>query len=115
MATLDDATRKEIDDRLFNEIADLEEKIMDLEEATKPVEPDKAIGRLSRLESMNEKSVNEAALFRARERLSKLEKAHMNVDDPKFGICIGCDREIPVERLLLLPESTQCVACAEKN
>ena len=115
MARLDDDTRKEIDDRLFDEIAGIEEKIMDLEEATKPVEPDKAIGRLSRLESMNEKSVNEAALYRARERLSKLEIARMNVHDPRFGICIGCDQAIPIERLLLLPESTRCVACAEKS
>ncbi|MFT5466575.1 MAG: DnaK suppressor protein [Verrucomicrobiales bacterium] len=115
MARLDDATRKEIGDRLFYEVADIEEKIIDLEEATKPIVPDKAIGRLSRLESMNEKSVNDASLYRARERLSKLEKARMNVHDPSFGICVGCSQPIPVERLLLLPESTRCVACAEKS
>ena len=97
---------------MLDEIAELEQRILDLEEATKPVSPDKAIGRLSRLESMNEKSVNDATLYKSRERLSKLEIAITRVYDDKYGICTGCDRSIPTERLLLLPESTQCVKCA---
>jgi len=109
---LDDETRSEIKDRLFDEIVDCEQKILDLEEITKPVSPDAAIGRLSRLESMNEKSVNEAALHKARERLAKLETAMTKVYDSNFGICTGCQQAIPVERLLLLPESTRCVKCA---
>ncbi|MEM7013637.1 MAG: TraR/DksA C4-type zinc finger protein [Verrucomicrobiota bacterium] len=114
MASLDDETRQEINDRLLDEIAETEERVMALEAATEPVSPDKAIGRLSRLESMNEKSVHEAALNTARERLDKLEVALTRVYDNNFGICVGCTDEIPVERLLLLPESVQCVQCAEK-
>ena len=104
--------RNQIQDRLLDEIADVEEKVVELEKATQPVEPDKAIGRLSRLESMNEKSVHEAALLQARDRLSKLEVAMTRVFDQNFGICSGCSQPIPVERLLLLPESTRCVNCA---
>ena len=109
---LDDETRNQIQDRLLDEIADVEEKIVELEKSTQPVEPDKAIGRLSRLESMNEKSVHEAALRQARDRLSKLEVAMTRVFDRHFGVCSGCGQPIPVERLLLLPESTRCVNCA---
>ncbi len=109
---LDDTTRNQIQDRLLDEIADVEEKIVSLEKATAPVQPDKSIGRLSRLESMNEKSVHEEALRQARERLSKLEVAMTRVFDQRFGICTGCGIAIPMERLLLLPESTRCVACA---
>ena len=109
---LDDETRNKLQDRLLDEIADVEEKIVVLEKATKPVEPDKAIGRLSRLESMNEKSVHEAALRQAQDRLSKLEVAMTRVFDQNFGVCTGCGQVIPEERLLLLPESTRCVKCA---
>ena len=86
MPTLDDDTRQEIEARLLDEIADVEERVVTLEKATEPVSPDKAIGRLSRLESMNEKSVHEAALNQARERLGKMEVALTRVYDTKFGI-----------------------------
>ncbi len=109
---LDDDTRNEIKERLRTEISECEQKIADLEEVTKPVSPDAAIGRLSRLESMNEKSVNEAALYKTRERLAKLETAMTKVNDSTFGICSSCGAPIPVERLLYLPESTRCVNCA---
>lgn len=112
---LDDATRQEIENRLIDEIAEVEERVMDLEDLTKPVSPDKAIGRLSRLESMNEKSIHDAALYQVRERQSKLEVALTRVYDRQFGVCTACQAPIPVERLLLLPESVQCVSCAEKN
>jgi len=112
---LDQQTRDEIRDRLIDEIAGLEERIVHLEQATAPVSPDKSIGRLSRLESMNEKSVNEAALLQNRERLTRLEKALMRVSEERFGVCVSCGNPIPPERLLLLPESTQCVQCASRS
>ncbi len=109
---LDDATRTQLKDRLLDEIAECEQKVLDLEALTKPVAPDAAIGRLSRLESIQEKSVHEAALYQTRERLAKLENALIRVTDADFGVCTGCSQPIPMERLLLLPESTRCVRCA---
>ena len=80
---------------------------------TKPVAPDAAIGRLTRMEAINSKSINEAALNKARRRLAKLENALEAIDDPDYGLCRQCEEPIPFARLLILPDSEMCVKCAE--
>ena len=98
----------------------IEEKIQSTKEAianykvlTKPVSPDNAIGRLTRMEAINSKSINEAALTKAEETLSQLERAMNQLDDPDFGICRECGEPIPAARLLIMPETERCVPCAE--
>ncbi len=81
---------------------------------TKPIAPDNAIGRLTRMEAINSKSVNEAALRRAEETLSRLEHAQVKIDHPDFGFCQECDEPIPPARLLAMPETSLCVHCAQK-
>lgn len=111
---LNDATREQIQERLIDEIAGKEERIMELEKSTAPIAPDKALGRLTRLDAMQDKSVREAALAQARESLVKLELALTRVFNREFGICITCGEGIPVERLVVLPGSVRCVECAAK-
>ena len=89
--------------------------IASLAETSKPVAPDNAIGRLSRMEALNDRAVSEASLNAARHKLSRLETALGKVDQPDFGICMSCDNPIPPGRILLMPEATRCVPCAEKN
>ncbi len=80
---------------------------------TKPIAPDNAIGRLTRMEAIASKSINEAALRKAKETLIKLERALATVDNPEFGICAECEKPIPSARLMILPETDLCVQCAE--
>jgi DnaK suppressor protein len=80
---------------------------------TKPVSPDNAIGRLTRMEAINSKSINEAALGKARDTRSQLERALAKIDTPDFGLCRECDEPIPSARLMILPETDLCVRCAE--
>lgn len=89
--------------------------IASLSETSKPVAPDNAIGRLSRMEALNDRAVSEASLNAARHKLSRLETAFGKVDQPDFGICLGCGQPIPPGRILLMPEATRCVPCSEKN
>jgi RNA polymerase-binding transcription factor len=89
--------------------------IASLAETSKPVAPDNAIGRLSRMEALNDRAVSEASLNAARHKLSRLENALGKVDQPDFGICLACDQPIPPGRILLMPEATRCVPCAEKS
>ena len=89
------------------------EDIAAFESLSKPVAPDNAIGRLTRMEAINSKSINEAALRKAQERLLKLERALENIEDPDFGLCRECEEPIPNARLMILPETDLCVQCAE--
>jgi DnaK suppressor protein len=97
---------------IADEIAKTELLIAEYEELTKPVAPDVAIGRVSRMDAINNKSVMEAALRQCREKLNKLNYALSKVESPDFGICMNCRNEIPLGRILIKPESVYCVRCA---
>ena len=91
----------------------IKEDIAAYELLAKPVSPDNAIGRLTRMEAINSKSINEAALGKARDTRSQLERALAKIDAPDFGLCRECDEPIPSARLKILPETDLCVQCAE--
>jgi DnaK suppressor protein len=104
--------KEEIRKRIAEEIEKTEEDIAQYKEMTKPVAPDIAIGRISRMDAINNKSVTEAALREAEGRLSKLRYMQNRVGDEDFGFCAKCKEPIPIGRLLLMPHSTHCVKCA---
>ena len=82
---------------------------------SKPIAPDNAIGRLTRMEAINAKSINDANIRTAKIRLMNLEKALERINDPDFGICQICKKQIPLKRLMLVPESNACVQCLENQ
>ena len=84
----------------------------ELREVVKPISPENAIGRISRMDAINNKSVNEAALRTKVQTLSNLNYALSHVDDSDFGICIKCNQPIPEGRILLLPQARKCVNCS---
>jgi len=107
--------RKELKRKIAEAIEAQKTLIASLAETSKPVAPDNAIGRLSRMEALNDRAVSEASLNAARHKLSRLETALGKVDQSDFGICVGCDAPIPPGRIVLMPEATLCVPCAEKD
>ncbi len=87
-------------------------EIENLKELTKPIAPENSIGRISRMDAINNKSVNEAALRTLEQKVKRIESALMRIGDKDFGICRKCKKNIPEGRLLLLPGSIFCVNCA---
>ena len=112
---MNEAEREQLKDRILDEIADTTERIMGLEKATEAVSPDKALGRLSRLEAMSDKSVNDAALVEARNRLEQLELSLTKVYQHDFGVCVTCKKPIGLDRIMALPHANQCVVCASQG
>jgi DnaK suppressor protein len=104
--------KKEIRILIDQEISKTENKIREYEEMSSPVSPDDAIGRVSRMDAINNKSVTEATLRQAKDKLSKLRHALSRVDDENFGKCQRCGKDIPVMRVILMPQSPYCVNCA---
>ena len=105
--------REQLKDHIKKKIEDLKENIKSYQVLTQPVVPDNAIGRLTRMEAINSKSINEAALNKSKQTLSKMERALMMINDPDFGLCRECEEPIPFARLMIVPESDLCVQCAE--
>jgi len=96
------------------EIRELKAEIPRLKELVKPVAPDNAIGRISRMDNIVNQSVAEAQLSKAKVRLVRLTEALKRVDeDEEFGNCLECGDPIPMARLRAMPETELCVECAE--
>jgi len=96
-------------------ISELQKSDLYLEEATQPIAPSVALGRLTRMEVIGEKGVNEARHIKVKQRLERLGNALKRMDDGSYGVCIRCGEDIPFARLSAVPESLVCVPCAEKK
>ncbi len=103
---------EEIKSRILEEILKTEKQIVAYEELTKPIAPNDAIGRVSRMDAINNKSVNDASLRQAKSKLASLNRIHEKFDSDDFGLCLKCKQPIPVERIVIRPESLHCVNCA---
>jgi len=109
---MDHQERKNIEDQIRAEIEKTKDAIQKYQEMSEPIGPENAIGRVSRMDAINNKGVVEAALSKAQEKLSKLEMAIKKVHDEDFGICARCGQTIPLGRVMLMPQSRYCVRCA---
>ena len=110
---MDSKRRKHFEELIRDQLAQVEGEIDSLKELTKPISPDNAIGRLSRMEALNEKSVHESNLGKSKLRFSQLKKALERVAGDDFGLCLRCEEEISEKRLQILPESTICMDCLQ--
>ena len=103
---------KDIKQKITDEILKVEVVIKEYKELTKPIAPDCAIGRVSRMDAINNKSVVEASLRQAESKLRNLKRVFSKLGSDEFGVCLKCKQPIPLGRILIRPESLFCVNCA---
>ena len=106
--------RAELKQKIIEEISTQKHLIKSFTETSKPIAPDNAIGRLTRMEAIGSQGISEASLKSSKVKLEQLEKALEKINLPEFGICIRCANPIPQGRIMLIPESVVCVTCVEK-
>ena len=102
----------DIKQTILDEISKTKKSIEEYKDMVKPIAPDVAIGRISRMDAINNKSVMEASLRQAEEKLKNLNKVLSQIGSKEFGICMKCKQPIPIGRILIRPESLFCVNCA---
>lgn len=110
---MNEIEKAEIKAKILQEIERTENLVVEYKELTKPVEPENAIGRVSRMDAINNKSVTEAALRQAEVKLTGLKNTLSNINNDDFGLCAKCKQPIPVGRILLMPHSRFCIHCAQ--
>ncbi len=110
---MEPAVEQAFREQIEAEIGTTRERIAEFELSSKALSPDKAIGRVTRMDSFNDQGIHKAALNAAQEKLYKLEHALGRLGDPTFGLCAMCRQPIPIERLMALPESSHCVRCGQ--
>lgn len=106
--------REILKEKIQKALVETTQKVKELEELTKPIGPENAIGRVSRMDAINNKSVAEAALRSTKKKRDSLKIALSRIDNEDFGTCNRCKRPILPARLMYMPESTRCVRCADR-
>ena len=110
---MDETQKKAIEEKLLHEINSTQKKIEEYTELCKPIAPEDSIGRISRMDAINNKSVVEAALREAKNKMQQLLTMQSKIKEIDFGVCIKCKQEIPLGRLIIRPHSKFCVNCAQ--
>ena len=104
--------KEQLKEIIVNHIEKTRKKVVSMEETVQPISPENSIGRVSRMDAINNKSVAEAALRQARARLINLENSLKAIEKDNYGLCNRCGKEIQIKRLILMPESIYCVRCS---
>lgn len=111
---MEQLNKEEVKKRIEEEIAKTEDIVEKYEKTVEPVSPDDAIGRVSRMDAIVNKSVVEAALRQAQRKLARLKVMQSKIEEENFGLCNRCNNAIPIQRLILMPQSELCVRCASR-
>jgi len=102
-------------ERVETLIDELEAQLAVADSSDDSLAPDNAIGRLSRMEAIQAKSMSAAARREKQRRLSRAQRALERIEKGTYGQCVRCDQEIPKGRLDIMPESPYCVRCAARQ
>lgn len=79
-----------------------------------PVKLDQqAVGRLSRMDAMQQQAMAKATSRRRAGRHLRIEAALQRIEEHEFGYCQDCGEEISKARLKLDPTLPNCVSCAK--
>lgn len=109
---LSDKQRDLVRKTIQEQISEAENELEILKELTAAVAPDDSIGRITRMDAINNKSVNDAAYRNTRKRLKQLYNVLEKVDEASYGKCVKCGNEIALERILIMPEKRVCIDCS---
>lgn len=105
----------ELKQLILERIYELESSLDYLVDETQVIAPSISLGRLTRMDAIGTKAVNEHVLSMNRTELVRLQNAMSRIEKGTYGICIQCGKEIPLGRLRHIPQALMCVPCAEKR
>ena len=80
-------------------------------EGARPVDLDEPIGRLSRMEAMQQQQMTKASQRSAQARHDLVMSALAAIEGERYGDCRRCEEPIGWRRLKARPESAFCLAC----
>ena len=98
--------------QLQKSLCAIEEYLDKTEESAEAVSPDKSLGRLSRMEAMQDQQLMLEARRRKKMQKVAVLSALQRIENNQFGDCIFCGKPINPERLEAAPESSTCVSCS---
>ena len=111
---MDELTQAQIEE-LEGDLRALQQTLKKLlessKDSTQAVEPDRAIGRLTRMDAIQQQSMAKANRATYQVRLQQAQQALRHIEDDDYGFCRRCDEDIGYRRLKAKPETPFCVKC----
>lgn len=108
---LTDAEVQEMKVALIELQRELETILKTAADRTDVVDLDQEIGRLSRMDALQQQKMAEAEQARHKIRLKAIKLALTAVEEGDYGFCRRCGEPIDKRRLEARPESPCCVPC----
>ena len=84
-------------------------------EGSRPVDLDEPIGRLSRMDALQQQSMAKANRGAAEQRLQRVEAALRRVAANEYGNCLRCEEPVGFKRLKAQPDAVLCIACQSQR
>lgn len=108
---MDRVAKNNIKNIVLQQLEELDQPRMVSTESA-PVELDQQkVGRLSRMDAIQQQAMSKAAVLRRDNELKRLQHVLEVIDDEDYGYCEDCGEAIPVKRLEINPAATRCVSC----
>jgi DnaK suppressor protein len=102
--------------RLQADLAQIDASISQANDAARTVMLDQSsVGRLSRMDAMQQQAMAQGMQERLATQKRKLEAALTRIDAGRFGLCCECDAEIGRERLEGDPAAVFCIDCVQEH
>ena len=98
--------------KLESMLLEIGEYLSKTEESAAAVEPDKGLGRLSRMEAMQDQQMVLELRRRKKRQLLEVKNAISRIEQNLFGKCVFCGKKFSSDRLDVFPEVQTCVNCA---
>lgn len=108
---LTDAQIEELGDRLRGLVDELMGALASSREAVQVVSLDQPIGRLSRIDAIQQQKMAEASRRQQELRLGQVRVALAALDEDEYGFCRACEEPIGYRRLSARPETPFCLRC----
>lgn len=96
---------------LHSRKAELTEMLSTMKESSKPVDLNDPIGRLSRMDAIQQQQMVLNARKQTEINLQLVDAALERLSKGEYGYCLQCDEEIDQKRLLAKPEAAFCTKC----
>jgi DnaK suppressor protein len=112
---VDEVELEALREALFKRREELEYVLALSKDGGAPVDLGEPIGRLSRMDAMQQQKMVQAGRQGQEAELRRVALALADMDSGDYGYCRQCDEAITLPRLRIRPDTRICVPCQERR
>ena len=116
MEELSEEQAETLRERLIELVVELENGLLANADSASPVVLDQSsVGRLSRMDAMQQQAMSQAAARLADLERQRIQSALGRMQSGDYGYCLICDEEIAEGRLRFDSSVLTCISCAQEE